>query len=106
MDPGHIVITVGAPRYVDFGAPGGTLGVFGVVVNEVSGTSPSLSIVVQTKNYEDSSWTDVATFTALTSATSGVKEASGLKQQVRLKCTQTGTDAWSDFDAFTPRYLP
>ncbi len=108
MDPGHVVTTVGAPSYVDFGAPGGTLGVFGVVVNEVSapGTSPSLSIAVQTKNFADTSWTDAATFTAITTATHGLKEASGLKQQVRLKCTQSGTDAWSDLDVFTPRYLP
>ena len=107
MMPHDIVVTSGAPFYIDLGRPGGTMGIFGVLVSGVQGVSPSLSIEIQTKNFADSSWSTAATFTAITTSTSGVKAASGLKQQVRLACTQTGSSTpASTLSVFEPSYLP
>ena len=105
--PNSMIITSGAPYYIDLGTRGGTLGIFGVVVTAVSGTSPSLAIDIETKNFTDTSWTTTASFSPITTATSGVKVASSIKQQVRLKCTQTGSGTpYSVLDVFQPSYLP
>jgi len=57
---------------------------------------PSLSIDVEHKNFEDTTWTSVGTFAAIGSVGVSTKDLSGLKEEIRIKFTMTGTDG----DAF------
>ena len=58
--------------------------------------APSLTIDVEHKNFDDTTWTSAGTFSAITSLTVSTKDLSGLKEEIRLKFTMTGTDG----DAF------
>jgi hypothetical protein len=58
--------------------------------------SPSLAIDVEHKNTEDTTWSSAGTFTAITTLAVSTADISGLKEEVRLKLTMTGTDG----DAF------
>jgi hypothetical protein len=58
--------------------------------------SPSLAIDVEHKNFDDTTWTSVGAFTAITTLTVSTKDLSGLKEEIRIKFTMTGADG----DAF------
>ena len=58
--------------------------------------SPSLAIDVEHKNTEDTSWTSAGTFTSVTTIGVFSQDISGLKEEIRIKFTMTGTDG----DAF------
>ncbi|MBI3848213.1 MAG: hypothetical protein HY292_26560 [Planctomycetes bacterium] len=77
---------------------------FAVEVTQISGTSPSLAIDIEHKNLVDSSWSTAASFTALTAAGAGAKVATGLKEQVRLKLTMSGTNGWARAFVYSPQW--
>ena len=54
--------------------------------------SPSLSIDIEHKNTEDTSWTSAGTFTAITTTGVFTQDITGLKEEIRIKFTMTGTD--------------
>ena len=58
--------------------------------------SPSLAIDVEHKNFDDTTWSSVGTFTAITTLTVSTSDISGLKEEIRIKFTMTGADG----DAF------
>ena len=74
---------------------GGESALFSVEVLAAIG-SPSLAISVETKNTEDTTWGVAGSFTAITALGVAPKDVSGLKEEVRLKFTMSGTDG----DAF------
>ncbi len=80
---------------------------FTVEVLQVSGTSPSLAIDVEHKNHDEASWAVAGSFTALTAVGTGAKVIKGLKEQVRLALTMSGTgglgpDAWMRVVVYPP----
>ena len=58
--------------------------------------APSLTIDIEHKNTEDTAWTSAGTFAAIGSVGVATKDISGLKEEIRIKFTMTGTDG----DAF------
>jgi hypothetical protein len=77
--------SVGVPTFPQ--ARGGQKALFIVNVVTLEGTFPVMGIDIEHKNLSDGSYTTAASFDSI--STTGVfkKEASGLKQQVRLKLT-------------------
>jgi hypothetical protein len=63
---------------------GGLAATFAVDVTQIAGT-PSFTITVQTRNAEDTTWTDLGTFTAITATGASQKDLTGLKEIVRFK---------------------
>ena len=74
---------------------GGEAATFAADVTHVEG-SPSLSIVVEHKNSEDTSWTTAGTFTAITGTGLATKDVTGLKEEIRLKY-EYGSGSAGDF---------
>ncbi len=68
---------------------------FSVNVTQISGTSPSLAIAIEHKNSDEDTWSTVDSFTAITAKGVYTKAVTGLKEQVRLKLTMSGTNAWA-----------
>ena len=88
--------TTSAPYPATYTAPfarGGLAALFTAEVTQLNG-SPTLSIVVQTKNRNETSWSDVGTFTDITATGVHTKDiSSGIKQQVRIAAKLTGGSA-------------
>jgi hypothetical protein len=75
---------------------GGDGGRFRLDVLALEGTTPSLSCDVETRNINETSWTNAGSFTAITAESGGTPNekdiASGLREIVRLKLTLTAGD--------------
>jgi len=74
---------------------GGEAALFSVEVLAKIG-SPSLAIDVEHKNTEDTAWSSAGAFTSITTLGVASQDISGLKEEIRIKFTMTGTDG----DAF------
>jgi len=70
---------------------GGDAAVLSVEVLNVI-DSPQFVITIQHRNLEDTSWTDVDTFTTITATGVSTKNVSGLKELVRLKYSFASAD--------------
>ncbi len=77
---------------------------FTIEVLQVAGTSPSLAIDIEHKNFDESAWASAGIFTALTAVGVGAKTVSGLKEQLRLKFTMSGTNAWERIFVYEPNF--
>ena len=86
----------GSPFYSPSFGRGGEAALFSLEVTHKMGTSPSLAVVVEHKNEEDTTWAAAGAFTAITATGVASKDVSGLKEEVRFNFTPTGTDG----DAF------
>ena len=86
---------------------GGEAAVFTVEVTHLQG-SPSLTVTLQHKNVEDSSWSAVGAFSAITTVGVATKELSGLKEELRFAFTLTATVAgdWLHVLIPAPMWLP
>ncbi len=71
---------------------GGLSAYFTVQVTHVS-ASPTLNIDIETRNEEDTTWTTAASFDAISSLSVAGKDASSLKEVVRLKLAVSGATA-------------
>ena len=71
---------------------GGEAAVFTVDCTHVS-DSPTFVVTVQHRNVDDTSWTDLGTFSDITAAGTSTKDLSAIKELLRLKYTFTTTDA-------------
>jgi len=58
--------------------------------------SPALSIDIEHKNTEDTTWTSAGTFASISTLNLFSQDITGLKEEIRIKFTMTGTDG----DAF------
>jgi hypothetical protein len=72
---------------------GGDGGRFRLDVLALEGTTPSLSCDVETRNMNETSWTNAGSFTAITAESAGTPAekdiTSGLREIARLKLTLT-----------------
>ena len=78
----------------DFGR-GGLAATFAVDVTQISGT-PSVTITVQTRNSEDTTYSDLGSFTAITAAGASQLDVTGLEEIVRIKYEFDVGDAAGD----------
>ncbi len=76
----------------------GASATFGVEVTHVGG-SPTMTVEVQHKNYEETSWTGCGWFTNITATGVHLKDVTALKQQIRLAFS-FAAGATGDFVAF------
>ena len=70
---------------------GGEAALFSVEVLALLG-SPSIAIAIEHKNMDDTSWTVAGSFSTISTAAVHTVDLSGLKEEIRLKFTLTGTD--------------
>jgi hypothetical protein len=91
----NLLVMGGTALYSPSFGRGGEAALFSVETLAKIG-SPSLAIDVEHKNTEDTTWTSAGTFTAITTLTVSTADISGLKEEIRIKFTMTGTDG----DAF------
>jgi hypothetical protein len=76
-----------------------------VEVTQISGTSPSLAVTLQHKNFVDDTWGDHSGGSiTLTALGTGAKTYSGLKEQIRLKSVMSGTNAWARAFYYDPQW--
>jgi hypothetical protein len=82
----------GVTQYSPTFGRGGNAALFSVEILDCDG-STSLTVVIEHKNEEDTSWT---TLTTLSTMTSGVntQTASAIKEQLRYAITVNGANAW------------
>ena len=71
---------------------GGLSAVFGFEVLDVVG-SPNLTVAIQNRNEDETSFTAVDDFALITAAGTFTKEVSSLKEIIRLKLSFAGGDA-------------
>jgi hypothetical protein len=71
--------------------------IFTVDVTQIAGTTPSLQILVEHKAAVDSTWSTATggTFTAITAKGQYALLVGGLKEQIRINCVMSGTNAWA-----------
>ena len=74
---------------------GGLAATFAVDVDNVIGT-PSVTITVQHRNQEDTSWTDAGSFSAITAAGQSTVDVTSLKEVLRFKYAFDAGDAALD----------
>jgi len=91
-----ITVMGGSPFYSPSFGRGGESALFSLEVTHKLGTSPSLTVEVEHKNFEDTAWSSAGAFTSITATGVASKDVSGLKEECRFKYTPTGTDG----DAF------
>ena len=86
---------------------GGLAAVFACEVFQVS-SSGTLDIDVEHKNAEDTSFTTLGSFTQFSLAGVDTKDLTGIKEQVRFKCTIGGTQVYSavHFNMLAPSWRP
>ncbi|MFO0982869.1 MAG: hypothetical protein U1E76_14250 [Planctomycetota bacterium] len=80
---------------------------FYVNVLQVGGTtSGTLNVDIEHRDEIDDSWSTNASFTGITAAGLNSKAATGLKDLVRLKLSQTNgtTDSWMRFAVLEPAW--
>ena len=61
------------------------------------GGSPTLSIVIEHKNSEDTSWTTLASITGLTATGVQTKDATAIKEELRISFVYTAGSAGDFF---------
>ena len=69
----------------------GEAALFSIEVTHKSG-SPSLSVDIEHKNEDDTTWSSAGAFTTITATGVATKDISGLKEELRFKFLPTGTD--------------
>jgi len=85
-------ITIYGPTF-----PRGGLGaIFTACILQMLGT-PTLTITVEHKNIEDTTWTTLGTFSSITTLGNYTKDLSNIKEQVRFAYMTTGTNDWEGF---------
>ncbi len=85
-------ITIYSPAF-----PRGGLGaIFTASILQELG-APSLTITVEHKNIEDTAWTALGTFAAITSPGNYTKDLSPIKELVRFAYTTTAASGWEGF---------
>lgn len=72
---------------------GGLAALFGINLQDLWGASPALDCEVQHKNFDDTSWTTLASFTTMSTIGIHTADVTGLKEEIRLKFTVAGTAA-------------
>jgi len=78
----------GNPYYSPAFPKGGDAATFAVQVSHISATS--LTVTVQHRTSEETTWSDAGTFTGLTAVGIGTKDISALKELVRFKFVVAG----------------
>jgi hypothetical protein len=91
----YIRMSAGSPAtyYTPTLPRGGLAAVFGIELFALLGTGPTLECAIEHKNQEDTSFTTAATFTSMSSAGMHTKDATALKEQIRLAITVGGSAA-------------
>ncbi len=90
---GWILLKLAGTSYYSPAFPrGGSGGLFSVECFQITATS--VSIAVEHKNIEDTSWTNVGTFGAITAAGVTTLDLTGLKEQLRFVYTITATNSY------------
>ena len=92
----QVTVMGGSPFYSPSFPRGGEAALFSLEVTHKMGTSPSLLVEVDHKNFEDTAWASAGSFTAITATGVASKDLGTLKEECRFKFTPTGTDG----DAF------
>ena len=92
----QLTVMGGSPFYSPSFGRGGEAALFSLDVTHKMGTSPSLTVSVEHKNADDTTWAAAGAFTAITATGVASKDISGLKEELRFNFTPTGTDG----DAF------
>ena len=72
---------------------GGLAATFAIEVFALQGTSPTLECTIEHKNESDTSVTTAASFSSMSSVAVWFKDASGLKEQIRLAVVVGGSAA-------------
>ena len=101
---GELIQTSTTPVYSPPVPRGGDAGLFAIDALQVSTGSPSLAVDVEHKNYSDTSWTTAGAFAAITATGVTSKHISGLKEQVRLKFTMSGSGDWERIFVLEPSW--
>ncbi len=86
----------GATIYSPAFPRGGLGAIFTASILQMLG-APSLSIGVEHKNIEDTAWTTLGTFSAITSTGNYTKDLSTCKELVRFAYTTTAASGWEGF---------
>jgi len=86
---------------------GGLSATFVVQVLQLVG-SPTLTVTVEHKNIEDTSWTTAGTFSAITTVSVAKLDVSSLKEQIRFGYAITATNAWEGvlMNVLAPTWRP
>ena len=87
----YIIVMGGTPVYSPSFPRGGEAATFIAEILALGGT-PSLAIAIEHKNFEDTTWATAGSFSTITAAGIASKDATGLKEEIRIKFTATGTD--------------
>jgi hypothetical protein len=95
----YIVKGDGGTQYSPSFPRGGLSATFRVQTTQRVGGTPSLTIVVEHKNAEDTAFTTAGTFSAITATGYAVYslDVSALKEEIRLSYAITATNAWEGF---------
>ena len=93
---GELMLANATARYSAVFPRGGGQGIFSVDCLQISGTGPSLAVVVETKNSSSTSWNTAGSFSAITATGVSTLTLTGvIEEQWRWKCTMSGTGgAW------------
>lgn len=103
---GELFLTSNVPVYGADIARRGSAVIFAVRATQLGGSFPVLSVVIEHKNRDETTWTTAATFSPLT--VPGQTRTKGLtspKQQLRLKLTLAAGTAARVF-IYKPRWQP
>lgn len=93
---GELNFNSATPVYTPIVSRFGESAVFVIEALQITGGTSSLAVDIEHKNRSDTSWTTAASFTAITTTGVKTKDASALKEQVRLKFTQSANAGdWS-----------
>jgi len=90
----------GNPYYSPAFPKGGDAAVFSVQIVNFSATS--LTVTVQHRTAEETTWTDAGTFTSITTIGLATKDISGLKELVRFKFLVNGSNVYDAVHVFVP----
>ena len=90
---GHNYFTLSnLPQYSVAFPRQGESALFSVNVDAITANT-TLEVAIQHRNRKDTSWDTLVSFSGITSTGVNTKDASGLKELVRLMITLTGTNA-------------
>lgn len=101
---GELIQTSTTPVYSPPVPRGGDTGLFAIDALQVSTGSPSLAVEIQHKNYSETSWGSAGAFSAITATGLSTQSVSGLKEQVRLKFTMSGSGDWERIFVLDPSW--
>lgn len=92
-----ILKAAGSAKYTPSFPRGGLAAVFSVQVFELVGSPTSLTVTVEHKNIEDTTFASAGSFSSITSAGTATLDLSGLKEQLRFALTVAATNSWEGF---------